>query len=72
MDAQFQLYRQVLGVGCDESNWILSSHFAEDVFAGTWRATLIGSDAFRETCNTRVAMYLWVALQNHIVAKKQV
>jgi hypothetical protein len=35
MDAQFQLYRGVLGTGCDEINWILSSQFAEDVFAGT-------------------------------------
>jgi hypothetical protein len=58
MDAQFQGYRQVLGVGCDESNWILSSQVAEVLFAGTWRARLIGSDAFSETGHTRVAMYL--------------
>jgi hypothetical protein len=42
MDAQLKRYRQVLGVGCDESNCILSSQFAEAVFAGTWRARLIG------------------------------
>jgi hypothetical protein len=35
IDAKFQRYRQVLGVGCDKSNWILSSQFAEAVFAGT-------------------------------------
>jgi hypothetical protein len=35
MDAQFQRYRKVLGVRCDESNWILSSQFAEALFAGT-------------------------------------
>jgi hypothetical protein len=49
MDAHFQRYRGVLGTGCNESNWILSSQFAEAVFAGTWRAILIGSDAFSET-----------------------
>jgi hypothetical protein len=35
VDAQFQRYRDVLGTGCDDSNWILSSQFAEAVFAGT-------------------------------------
>jgi hypothetical protein len=67
MDAQFQRYRKVLGVGYDESNCILSSHFAEAVFAGTWRAILIGSATFSETDHTRVAMYLWAALQTHRV-----
>jgi hypothetical protein len=65
MDAQFQRYQQVLGVGCDESNCILSNKFAEAVFAGTWRAILIGSNAFSETGHTRVSMYLWDALQTH-------
>jgi hypothetical protein len=64
MDTQFQRYRGVLGTVCDESNWILSSQFTESVFAGTWRAILIGSDAFSETGNTRCAIYLWAALQN--------
>jgi hypothetical protein len=67
MDAQFQRYRGVLGVRCDEINWILSSQFAESVFAGTWRARLIGSDAFSDTYHTGVAMYLWAALQTHRV-----
>jgi hypothetical protein len=67
MDIQFQRYQQVLGVGCDESNWIFSSQFAEAVFAGTWWARLIGSDAFSETGHTIVAMYLWAALQTHRV-----
>jgi hypothetical protein len=67
MDAQFQRYRGVLGTGCDKSNWILSSQFAEAVFAGTWRAQLIGSDAFSETGHTRCVMYLWAALQTHRV-----
>jgi hypothetical protein len=65
MDAQFQRYHGVLGTGCDESNWILSSQFAEDVFAGTWRATV--SDAFSETCHARCVMYLWAVLQTHRV-----
>jgi hypothetical protein len=69
MDAQFQRYRGVLGTGCDESNWILSSQFAEAVSAGTWRARLIGSDAFSETGHTRCAMYLWAALQTHRVVQ---
>jgi hypothetical protein len=65
MDGQFLRYRTVLGASCDEGNWILSSQFAEAVFAGTWRARLIGSDAFSETGHTRCAMYLWAALQTH-------
>jgi hypothetical protein len=56
MDAQFQRYRQVLGVGCEKSNWLLSSQFSEAVFAGTWRAILTGVDAFSETYHTRVAI----------------
>jgi hypothetical protein len=67
MDAQFQWYRAVLGTGCDESNWILSSQFAEAVFTGTWRDRLIGSDALSETGHTRCAIYLWAALQTHRV-----
>jgi hypothetical protein len=67
MDAQFQLYQQVLGVSRDDSNWILSSQFAESVFAVTCRAILIGSDDFSDTGYTRVAMYLWDALQTHSV-----
>jgi hypothetical protein len=59
MDAQFQRYRSVLGIGCDKSNWSLSSQFAEAVFAGTWRNRLGGSDALGETGHTRCAMYLW-------------
>jgi hypothetical protein len=67
MDAQFQRYRQVLGVVCDESKWILSSQFAEAVFVVTWRARLIGSDVFSETGHTIVSMYMWAALQTHRV-----
>jgi hypothetical protein len=65
MDCQFLRYRTVLGVACDEGNWILSCQFAEAVFAGTWRARLIGSDAFSESGRVRCAMYLWAALQTH-------
>jgi hypothetical protein len=67
MEAQFQRYRQVLRVGCDESNWILSSQFAEAVFAGTWRAVLSGYDAFSEMGHTIVTVYMWAALQTHRV-----
>jgi hypothetical protein len=67
MDAHFQRYRGVLGTGCDEINWILSSQFAEAVFSGTWRARLIGADTFSEIGHTRFAMYLWAALQTHRV-----
>jgi hypothetical protein len=56
-----------LGTGCDDGNWILASQFAEAVFAGTWRARLIGADAFKETGHTRCAIYLWAALQTHRV-----
>jgi hypothetical protein len=67
MEAQFFRYRSVLGTGCDDGKLILASQFAESVFAGTWRARLIGADAFKETGHTRCAMYLWTALQTHRV-----
>jgi hypothetical protein len=67
LEAQFLRYRSVLGTGCDDGNWILASQFAQTVFAGTWRARLIGVDAFKETGHTRCAMYLWAALQTHRV-----
>jgi hypothetical protein len=67
MEAQFFRYRSVLWTGCDDGNWMLASQFAEAVFSGTWRARLIGADAFKETGNTRCAMYLWEALQTHII-----
>jgi hypothetical protein len=41
MDFQFLRYRTVLGIACDEGNWILSCQFAEAIFYGTWRARLI-------------------------------
>jgi hypothetical protein len=56
MDGHFLRCRTVLGVGCDEGNLILSCQFAEAAFADTWRARLIGSDAFSETGNVRCAM----------------
>jgi hypothetical protein len=65
MEAQLFRYYSVLGIGCDDGNWILASQFAEAVFAGTWRARLIGTDAFRETGHTRCTIYLWAALQTH-------
>jgi hypothetical protein len=43
----------------------LASQFAEAVFAGPWRARLIGADAFKETGQTRRAMYFWAELQAH-------
>jgi hypothetical protein len=46
-EAQFFWYCSVLGTGCDDGNWILASQFVEAVFAGTWRARLIGADAFK-------------------------
>jgi hypothetical protein len=67
MDCQFLRYRTVLGVACDEGNWILSCQFAEAVFTGTWSALLIGSDAFSESGHVRCAMYLWAALQTRRV-----
>jgi hypothetical protein len=67
MEAQLFGYCSVLGTGCDDDNWILASHFAEAVFDGTWRARLIGADAFKETGHTMFAMYLWAALQTHRV-----
>jgi hypothetical protein len=67
MEAQFFRYHSVLGTGCDDGNWVLASQFTEAVFAGTWRARFIGADTFKETGNTRCAMYLWAALQTHII-----
>jgi hypothetical protein len=67
MDCQFLRYSTVLGIACDKGNWILSCQFAEAVFDGTWRARLIGSDAFSESGHVRCAMYLWAALQTHRV-----
>jgi hypothetical protein len=57
MNSFFQ-YRSVLGTGCDDGNWILASQFAEAVFAGTWRARLIGADALKENGHTKCAMYV--------------
>jgi hypothetical protein len=65
MDCQFLRYGTVLGVACNEGNWILSCQFAEAVFDGTWRARLIGSDAFIKSCHVQCAMYMWAALQTH-------
>jgi hypothetical protein len=64
---QFLRYRTVLGVVCDEGNWILSCQFTEAVIAGTWRARLIESDSFSESSHVRCDMYLWAALQTHRV-----
>jgi hypothetical protein len=47
MEVQFSRYRSVLGTGCDDDNWMLASQCAKAVFAGTWRAILIGTDAFK-------------------------
>jgi hypothetical protein len=62
----------VLGIACDERNLILSCQFAEAVFAGTWSARLVGSDAFSESGHVRCAMYLWAALQTHIVLQEYI
>jgi hypothetical protein len=35
MDIQCMRYQTVLGMACNEGNWILSSQFAEAVFTGT-------------------------------------
>jgi hypothetical protein len=67
MEAQFLRYRSVLGTGCDDGYCIFASRFAEAVFAGTWRARLIGADAFKETGHNMCTMYLWAALQTHMV-----
>jgi hypothetical protein len=67
MEAQFWRFHSVLGTGCHDGNWILDSQFAEAVLAGTWRARLIGVDAFKKTGHTRCAMYFWAALQMHRV-----
>jgi hypothetical protein len=37
------------------------------VFARTWRARLIWSDAFSETGHIRCALYLWATLYTHRV-----
>jgi hypothetical protein len=60
-------YRSVLGTGCDDGNCILASQFAEAIFSWTRRAKLIGADAFKDTGHTRCAIYLWAALQTHII-----
>jgi hypothetical protein len=65
IEAQFLRCRSVLGAGCDEGNWILASQFVEAVFAGTWR--VIWAGGFKETGHNQCAMYLWAALQTHIV-----
>jgi hypothetical protein len=67
MDCQFLSHRTVLCVACDEVNWILSCQFAEAVFAGIWRAQLIGSDAFSDSGHLRCAMYLWAELHTNRV-----
>jgi hypothetical protein len=72
MESQFLRYHTILGTTCDGGNWIISSHFAEFVFAGTWRARLIGVDAFSETGHTHCAVYLWVALQTHMVIQNYI
>jgi hypothetical protein len=67
MEAHFFRYCIVLGTGCDDGNWVFASQFADALFAGTWRARLIDADAFKETGHTRCAIYLWTALQTHII-----
>jgi hypothetical protein len=57
----------ILRTACDDGNWIIRSQFAEAVFAGTWRARLIGADAFSETGHTLCEIYLWADLQTHRV-----
>jgi hypothetical protein len=66
-DCQFLRYPTVLGIACDEGNWILSCQFAEAVFSGTWRARLIGSESFSEYGHVRCAMYMGAVLQTHRV-----
>jgi hypothetical protein len=56
MDGQFLQYR---------GNWILSGPFSEAVFSGTWRARLIGDDAFCETGHMCCDLYLLASLQTH-------
>jgi hypothetical protein len=67
MDYQFLRYHTVLGIACDEGNWILSCQFAEAVFAETWCARLIESDAFSKAGHVRCSMSPWAALQTHRV-----
>jgi hypothetical protein len=62
INSQFLRYQTVLGTACDEGNWILSSQFSEAVFAGTWRAWLIGAYSFGENGHTHCEAYLWAAL----------
>jgi hypothetical protein len=63
MEAQLFRYRSVSGTGCDDGNciWPVRRRF----FSRTWRARLIGADAFKDTGHTMCAMYLWAALQTH-------
>jgi hypothetical protein len=62
----------VLCILCDEGNWILSCQFAEAAFDVTWRARLIGSDAFIESGHVQCAMHLWAALQTHKVLQRYI
>jgi hypothetical protein len=50
----------------------LASKFSEAVFAGTRRARFIGAGAFKETGHTRCAIYLWAALQRHMVLQSYI
>jgi hypothetical protein len=70
MDSQFLRYRTVLGKCCDEGNLILCGKFTEAIFSGTWRAWMIGADAFIEMGHTRCDIYLWAALQTHRVLQE--
>jgi hypothetical protein len=65
MDSQFLRYHTVIGTACDDDNWMLSSQFSEAIFAGVWRARLIGAGVFSETGHTHCAAYFWTALQTH-------
>jgi hypothetical protein len=58
----------VLGPSSDNENWPLCGNFGCAVLTGSYKARLIGVDAFSdEVDHVRVAMFLWSCLQTHRV-----
>jgi hypothetical protein len=69
MDIHFLRYQTVLGTSCEEVNWILIGKFAEDLFSGTWRESMIGEDAFyRDGSHTMCSLPLGSASNSKSIA----
>jgi hypothetical protein len=67
---QFLQYREVLG---DDDNLLLCGNFGSTVFAGDYKARVIGVDAFSDVVDhVRVMICMWACLQTHRVMQSYI